>query len=255
MSEPIEKTSNYVKRILIILLTVTAVGSFAYGAYEYARAINLFALEKIVVSGTSLIENENVLEYTDLTFGTSLFDLPLDSIQQDITQNPFVLTAQASRQFPRTLFLEIQERQPIAYINHGEFRCVDKFGFVMPLPPAGLTLEIPILSGFTSEDTIRTHEFSSNPTVTHMVDVLTKIQDEYPELYPEISELIADSDHQYTLYTAENATRVYLGNTQVPYKLRLLETFWHTLEGKRSWADYEYIDLRYKKQIIVRERT
>ncbi|MBS1272575.1 MAG: Cell division protein FtsQ [Candidatus Marinimicrobia bacterium] len=249
-----ENIKTYLTRLLTAVLVVGMVGGFAYGVFKYAKAINLFGLEKVVVSGASLIPNEKVLEYTDLEFGRSLFDLPLDSIQQQISQNPFVLAAQASRQFPRTLFIEVHEREPIAYINHSEFSCVDEYGYIMPLPPAGLTLEMPILSGFTEDDTIKTGGVTGNRRVQHMVEVLTEIHKIYPQLYPEISELVA-AGQQYTLYTADSATRVYLGENDLHHKVRLLETFWDTIGQKRTWADYEYIDLRYKKQIIVRERT
>ncbi|MCF7804970.1 MAG: FtsQ-type POTRA domain-containing protein [Candidatus Marinimicrobia bacterium] len=250
-----ENLKKYIIKTGSIVLMSALISGLGFGVFKYAKAIDLFALEKVVVSGTSLIPNEQVLEYTDIDFGTSLFELPLDSIQREIAKNPFVLTAQASRQFPRSLFIEIHERKPIAYINHGEFSCVDQFGYVMPMPPAGMGLEIPILSGFTPEDTVKTGEFTENPKVKHMVEVLTDIRREYPRLYPEISELISNEQQGYTLYTAESATRVYLGMGELENKVHLLETFWETVGEKRTWADYEYIDLRYQKQIIVRERT
>jgi len=250
-----ENIKTYAKRAVTAILVAGMIGGFAFGAYKYSTAINLFGLEKVVVSGTSLIPNEKVLEYTELEFGTPLFELPLDSIQEQISQNPFVLATQASRQFPRTLFIEVHERTPIAYINHNEFYCVDKYGYIMPLPPTGLTLEIPILSGFSEADSIQSGETTTNHRVQHMVEMLTEIHTIYPELYPNISELITAADQQYTLYTADSATRVYLGDDDLHHKVRLLETFWDTIGQKRTWADYEYIDLRYKKQIIVRERT
>jgi len=233
------------------------VGAFIYGLQAYSCAINLFGLEKVVVSGNSMLSREEVADLADVSFETSLFDLPLDSIQIRISKNPFVKSVQVSRQFPRTLFIEVKEREPIAYLNLGrKFLCVDADRFVMPLPSsAGMGLPLPIFSGFDATDSITSGTRVTTYKLTQMVNVLTEIKHDYPRFHNQISELTRNRENEYTIYTSENATKIYLGQEELSQKVQLLAAFWNTLGDRRTWADYDYIDLRYRKQVVVHERT
>ena len=252
---------NKLKTIVIKAVSgvaiLSAVGGFIYGSAQYAGTIGLFELERISVDGNEVLTGKEILGLAGVEFGTSLFELPLDLIQRRIEENPFVLSAQASRQFPRTLFISVKEREPIAYLNlGGQFLCVDKNRFVMPLPPSrGMGLPLPIFSGFSKTDSIGVDEVSNNTRLNQMVDVLTEIERDYPSFHRQISELIRTSANEFTIYTAESATKIFLGENNLSDKIRLLAVFWQTLGDRRTWNDYEYIDLRYRKQVIVHERT
>lgn len=248
------------KRVLKIAGGIAAlafIGVTLYGMTQYAKAIGLFDLERIVVSGNAALTDQEVVDLTRVPLGTVLFDLPLDSIQTGIETNPYVLTSQISRQFPRTLFIEIKEREPIAYLNlNGRFLCVDTNTFVMPVPPSrGKGLPLPIFSGFTASDSIVQNTVSSNRDLNRMVKLLTEIHRDYPAFHRQISELIKNGDDEFTVYTSDSATKIYLGQDYLTQKIQLLAAFWHTLGDRKTWNDYDYIDLRYRKQVVVHERT
>lgn len=236
------------------LVAIGAIGAFSVSAYHYADSIHLLALQRIVVDGTSLIPNQRILSESELKFGSSLLTLPMDSIQVRILANPYVAAVQMSRQLPRTLFIQIKERDPIAYIHQDGFACVDRQGVVLPLPQAGMTLSLPVLSGFTSQDTLSVDRPSSDRKLTDMIEILNTVQSVYPALYGQISELVS-TPQGYVIYNSTSPTRIYLGHSNLPNKVHVLEAFWTTIGNRYQWNDYEYIDLRYSKQVIVRERT
>ncbi len=250
-----QKAQEMIKHGALIIGIAATVGGFIIGAVSYSAAIDLFALERFVVSGTALVDEEEVVALTGVEPGASMFSLPLDSLQQRVEGNPFIQVATASRQFPRTLRIRVQEREPLAYLNAGTLYCIDPTGYVMPLPAAGLHLGIPILSGMTATDSLRAGAPAYHAQIESMVEILTDIRSTYPGLYPQISELVHTEDDDYVLFTAEGATRILLGRQEFTRKIRLLEAFWATVGPERSWADYEYIDLRYRKQVIVQEQT
>jgi len=236
------------------LIIVGALSAFSIGAYNYADNIHLFALKRVVVDGTSLISNRSIVAEAQLKFGASLLTLPMDSIQARILAHPYVAAVQISRQLPRTLFIQVKERIPIAYVHHGNFACVDGQGVILPLPRAGMTLSLPVLSGFAARDSLSINQHSSNRQLTDMVEILNTIQHVYPALYSQVSELVS-TKQGYVIYSAHSPTRIYLGNSDLSNKVHILESFWTTIGNRREWDDYEYIDLRYNKQVIVRERT
>jgi len=125
----------------------------------------------------------------------------------------------------------------------------------MPLPRMGMNLPIPIVSGFNRTDTLQENGACSNVKLNQMVEVLNVIQQDYSAFYPQISELVFTGENDYIIYTADSATRIYLGQSDLTDKVELLHAFWSTIGDRKQWSNYEYIDLRYKKQVIVRERT
>ena len=54
---------------------------------------------------------------------------------------------------------------------------------------------------------------------------------------------------------AETSTPVRLGQRDLLLRIATLDAFLNTLSGKRSLLDYAYIDLRYDRQVVVRERA
>jgi len=250
-----EKIAHIIKTALTVLLTGGIIGGLAYGAHQYVLRINLFGLERIVISGSALVSNEEILTLARAPYGKSLFRIPPDSVQRRVATNPFINAVSVSRQFPRTLYIQVHEREPIAYINAGELLCMDRTGFIMPLPPEGPQLGIPILSGLNHTDSLIVGAPAPTTQIQKMVDILKGIRADYPGLYPQISELVSNEENEFILFTAENATRIYLGKDNLSRKIHLLEAFWSTVGTERSWKDYQYIDLRYRRQVIVREHT
>ena len=250
-----ENIKPYIKYSIIGLIVGIFLVSFINGAKRYSSTINLFGLQKVVVYGAESVDAEAVISRADVTHGASLFTMPLDSIQARVLEEPNILTARVSRELPRTLKIQVKERKPIALINHGKISCVDADGFIMTLPSKSLGSALPILSGFTAEDAIEINAKTTNIKINNMLTVLKEIRQSDAFFFPQISELVSNGENEYILYTADSATRIYLGEDDFIEKVHLLEAFWATLQNRRDWDDFEYIDLRYHKQVIVQERT
>ena len=57
------------------------------------------------------------------------------------------------------------------------------------------------------------------------------------------------------LVLAEKPTKIHFGETNMLAQIELLKEFYTILPGGWMLHNYRYIDLRYKNQIVVRERT
>ena len=75
-----------------------------------------------------------------------------------------------------------------------------------------------------------------------------------PKLVSKISEIHYRPTEDYVLYTTVNATPIYLGSDNIDLKFHILAHFQYLIKGKSELSDYQYIDLRWKKQIIAKER-
>lgn len=250
-----EQLKPYIKLSIVGVVVGVVLTISVSGAKNYAASINLFGLQKVTVLGAEYVNAESLIERANVQAGESLFSLPMDSIQVRILQEPAVRNVRVSRVLPRTLKIQVKEREPIALINHGKISCVDASGFIMALPSKELGTALPILSGFSPEDELKLNAVADNAKVKNMITVLTEIRESDVVFFPQISELVNSGENEYILYTADSATRIYLGEDDFVAKVRLLEAFWSTLQGRQAWNDFEYIDLRYQKQVIVQEHT
>lgn len=257
MPEPnkTEERKSLLFRIpLYIIALLIFFGTFS-GIRKYSRHINLFTLEKVVVYGADSVDSEEIIKLTNVRAGMPMFSLCMDSIRTRVLSHPHIEAARVSRTFPRALVIRVRERKPIALINYGDIYSVDSGGFIMKHPSRENEISLPILSGFTAKDSLLLNQQTTNRKLLKMLTVLNEIRRSNSAVFPQISELVNTQGNKYILYTADSATRIYLGETDFAKKVRLLEAFWATLRDKKEWHDFEYIDLRYHKQVIVQERT
>ena len=70
----------------------------------------------------------------------------------------------------------------------------------------------------------------------------------------EISEFLFNEEDEYEIILKNGKTKILLGSDGIFKKLDYLQAFESALPDDKNFNIYKYIDLRYKNQIIVRER-
>lgn len=83
---------------------------------------------------------------------------------------------------------------------------------------------------------------------------MAEIKNLYPKLYDNLAELKINIGDEYILCLSKKPTKIYLGSKGVLQQIRLLNCFERTIQGLRSLYDYTYVDLRYDRQIVIKER-
>lgn len=239
-----------------VLFGIATVVALIASSLYWARYINHFDLTRIQLAPQAYLEEEQILELLELPPPSSLMGIDLAALQQELESYPYIKAARISRDFPSTLCVDVIERSPIAYINHSPFLIVDDAGVVLPLRNGEFEFDIPTLSGFNpASELYPTGEKCLSRKVLEAVDFLTMIRKEFPDLYRDISEVTVNTTDEYVICLAEYPTKVLLGSTPSAWKIQLLNRFSNTIAGVRTLHDYRYVDLRYKKQIIVKEKV
>jgi hypothetical protein len=105
------------------------------------------------VTGTRFTEPYAVVRAAGLDQRTNLFD-DADAWRTGVLELPLVLEARVRRRFPATLTIEVWEAQPVALVAGQGLRPVDATGRALPLDPAGVVLDLPILVGAALEDDV-----------------------------------------------------------------------------------------------------
>lgn len=226
------------------------------GINTYCRHIGAFDLRHIEVRGNNIITRAEVIRNMSLPLTGTVFEVDLSSIQARIESMNYVYGVRIGRKLPHTLFVDIVENEPLAYVAASEYYVLTNEEKTLPLPRGMFDLELPTISGVDTalialtKGTVRYHE-----QLSRAWKILHHINRSFPQIYDELSEIVLSPNQEVTLFLTETSTAVRLGDSDFEKRLALLDAFLLTVNGKRRLMDYSYIDLRYARQVIVRERA
>ena len=225
-------------------------------AFLWAKSTHHFDLSNIKLNGYNYLQKEEVLQKVELPRYAELTEIDLVLIQENLEGHPYIKAARISRDFPSSLCIDIIERSPLAYINHSPFLLIDGDAVVLPTKNGNLEFDIPTLSGFNhASELYPVGETCLSQKVQEAVKFLNVVRREFPDLYEDISEFTINTMDEYVLCLSQYPTKVYLGAELSAWQIQLLQQFNQTIAGIRSIHDYKYVDLRYKNQIVVKEKV
>jgi len=258
-SVTVESQQSRVKMIRNLLAGLICIGvltAIVRGAINWCEYTDLFNLRTVKISGLAILKEKDVRALTQINLGSNLLRMDLRAIQNRLEKEPFIKAAIVSRDFPHTLQILIKERQPVAYLNVKSLFLIDGEGVVLPLPAEKLADIYPVITGFEA-DSGRVHPGrpTTNSDILTAIGIIELAASRLPAVYAEISELYRWHNNEFVIYTVNGGTPIYLGNREHFKRLFILNQFQTVIQNKRTMADYRYLDLRWNKQIIVRERN
>ena len=216
---------------------------------------NSLALKNISISETKIIENEEFYNLVSGFIGNSLEEIRIDSITKIIEHHPYVEAARVSKWYPSKIKIELIERKPIAVLNINPMVLLDKNGFVLPYKTSKINFNLPILNNFnTNLDFYPYGNKALSENVGNCIDWLSRIKNDYPSLYQDISEMKMTSENDINIILAEYPTQIFLGKNDIWSKIEILKKFETELLPKKL-SDFSYLDMRYDNQVIAKNRT
>lgn len=244
-------------RFVLTVIVATGVGWLAIrGAINYTRDVALFDLRRIEVRGNHILTRAEVIEALALPLTGSMFEIDLPALKTRLEALNYVHGVRLGRRFPHTLFVNLVENQPLAYVAATEYFVLTAEGETLSLPHGRFELELPTVAGVaTALSSLEAGTSAGHAQLHQAWKILRYIHDAFPGLYQELSEIVFDDDAGITLFLTDHSTAIRLGDHDFEQRIALLDAFLLTVMGKRNLTDYSYIDLRYERQIVVRERV
>ena len=250
--QPLIKWGRLVFGAAIVVVSTWLFGS---AAVWYARTVGLFDLRQIEVRGTQVLTRADVVEAMALPLTMSLRDIDMPALLERVEALNYVHGVRLGRRFPHTLFADIVENQCLAYVTGPESFVITAEGKALPLPHGRFELELPTVSSVKAAmSALDQGAVWSHPQLQEALEILTHLSSSFPHLYGELSELVFE-DQGVTLYMAETSTTVHLGSQDLERRIATLDAFLRTVAGTRTISDYALIDLRYERQVVVKERA
>tara|TARA_B100000965_G_scaffold184337_1_gene153892 strand:- start:224 stop:967 length:744 start_codon:yes stop_codon:yes gene_type:complete len=242
---------NYISFTSSIIFFIVIIGLCVL-SLNWADFKKIYEVKEVNIYGTTFFDQSIIEEKSNEMMSYNIFNSNLRKYKDEILNFDHIIDCKISRKFPTTIDITIYEREPIALINSNELVILDAEGVCLPVEYCDLSL--PILTNFKSNPELYPRGSKTTSTnVLNSVALIRYTKDNYSMIYDEISEFVFNENSEYEIILKNGKTRIILGSKNLQDKIKYLSSFQETLKEEKNIKDFKYIDLRYSKQIIVKE--
>jgi len=214
---------------LLVVAIAGAVGAGGFYGYRFLTTSPRFAIAAIEIRGTRTLSSEQLLARLPVAIGQNIFQADLDAIEAAVEGEAWVAGATVSRRLPRTIEIDVREREAAAVVSLGELYLADAAGMVFKRARLddGEGAGLPIVSGLDRD------AYAADPkdAATRVRDALATLDGWSATPRPRIGELRLDGDRQ-TLFTYDDAIAIRLGATagaRLDARLATFDAAWAAL--------------------------
>jgi len=210
---------------------IAAIGDGLYAASARAG----LSVEDVLVEGRNHTDRDTLLATLGLTRGTPILTFDPHAAKARLEALPWVREAMVERRLPDTIFLRLNEREPMAlWQNDGQLAVIDRGGRVIPGAQATAFAKLPLLVG---EDAAR-----------NAVALLATLDTE-PELRAQVTAAISVQGRRWNI-RLDNGIDVRLPETDTAAAWAQLARLQRSNEMLER--DVVTIDLRLPDRLVVR---
>ncbi len=135
----------------IAIIAVCVIGGAVFAAVKLVSWMNrspLFVVSNIRVEGAMRVDTMDAVRMSGITPGMRMTAIRPAVCEKALEANAWVRRAHVERHLPNTITIRLEEREPIALVNTGRVRYMDKDGVLLPLF-CGTYSRLPVVSGLT----------------------------------------------------------------------------------------------------------
>lgn len=238
---------------VLFFFSVLAVGLFAFYYCQNALATGShFLLERIEYTGVNRFDQPAFNELLEKSLDRNLLSLDIDHVRALVEGEAWVKQGLVRRKLPKTLVIQVVERQPAAvavidrelYVVDGEGVVLDLFG------PDYEFLDQPIVKGL--RNVAREESEADNARrMSLYLRVMADLQGDSFNYIDSISEIDVNNVERIAVIPADDPVVVYLGNESFRkrYEIFLSQKQLY-FRLKEKYGLIEYVDVTYDNKII-----
>lgn len=232
------------KRAVTLLATAALVAvAWVYGP-QTLRDMETFKVRQVEVVGTRFLEPYAVVRAAGLDVESSVFD-DADAWVSGVRTLTLVDEVRIGRVFPGKLRLEVREVEPVVLVSDGVLRPVSASGRLLDLEPAGVALDLPIMTGADVGD----GALIDGPS-TEAVATLAALMRRASGLARDVSQAELDGDDLRLLFR-EGRTVAIVPAAATPVQLTQLRLTLGDLVARGELEQVRTVDVRFRDQVVV----
>ena len=210
------------------------------------------SVQRVVIDGNRILPAQHVLGLSNVSLKSHMYGIDIYDVRQRVLQQPFIKSVCINRNFPNTIHIQIVERDPIATVNTGQLRYVDREEFLLPQIESAVGLDLPIISGIGGLQQAQIGDTVSNTELSEAINLLETAQVIDTAIYHSISEVNMNGGKDILLYSTDIGVPIFVGRGEYGKKLILFHTFWSNFVKSQNADKLQYIDLRFNEQVVVK---
>jgi cell division protein FtsQ len=207
--------------------------------------VEWFRVRSVRVEGVRHLSAEEVQRLAAVPPDANLWDDPAP-VAARVRAHPLVRTATVSRLLPGTLRLRIVEREPVALLPTPTLEPVDVEGRRLPLDPARLHLDLPVLRPRRA-----TAAAAAPAAIAPAAREIARLAEADPSFWANVSVVTPEGARHLVLDLSEPAVRLRVRIPLTPLRLREAMAVLDDATG-RTGEPPATLDLRFADQVVIR---
>ncbi len=232
------------KRLGKIILGILLIFICYWGGSYLLEKIPAFHLATISKNGLKHCDPQEIEQFTDEILGKCIFKIDLTDLFNRIKTIGWVKDVSIRRVLPNSLTISVQERVPLVMLETDQLYLIDREGVIISPAEDGVW-KLPIITGLSLKE-----KNAGTSSLCSVLSALELIQDFKVKWLSEVSEISMEDPENIIFYNKKKDHEIRLGLNNLQQKVIYLKTICKDIQFRVTGI--EYIDLRYKNQIVVK---
>lgn len=232
-----------------VLVLVVALAVLLSRAPAALAKVDAFRVQELRLVGARFLSLEEASKTLAIPATASVWD-DLEGWEDRLRAHPVVRDVRIRRRFPRTLILEVEEREPVAFVATPTLEPVDRSGQILPIDPSVHQLDLPLIGVWSGRDVGNLSPAERRALVRE----ISRLAEADPELASRLSEVVLEDrgDLRAHIWAPEMDLLLQPG-TPVHRIQEGLEALGDALERFND-RRVSVLDLRFEDQVVVHLR-
>jgi cell division protein FtsQ len=244
-------------RAFLVAGLLLVVATFAYTIHlcksflEHDARFRINSTSNIQAVGLGEVTRADILPVFGEDVGRNIFFVPLAERRKQLEQVPWIQQATVMRLLPDQIRISIVERQPVAFVRHGQqIGLVDANGVLLNMP-AGLMSQhhysFPVLTGIDGGDPLA----SRKARVELYLRLMSDLDAGGKHLSDQVSEIDLTDPEDARVLMPEQGNDVLAHFGQDHFLDRYQRYKAHIAEWRQQYPKLAAVDLRYEQQVVL----
>jgi cell division protein FtsQ len=244
-------------RVFLAFVGFLAVSAAAYAFnvcksfLEHDPRFRIAGTADIQASGLAEVSRADMLPVFGEDIGRNIFFVPLSERRKQLEQIPWVEHATVMRLLPDQIRVSLVERQPVAFVRHGQkIGLVDGNGVLLGMPVTMMAqhhYSFPVLTGIDGGDPLP----SRRARVALYQRLLGELDSNGQHLSEQVSEIDLTDPEDARLLMPEQGTDILAHFGEDHFLDRYKRYKAHIGEWRQQYPHLAAVDLRYEQQVVL----
>jgi cell division protein FtsQ len=236
-------------------LVVGLTGLMFWTVYRYALTTPRFAIQNVEVVGNQRLSRAKVAEIAGIRVGQNIFATDTTTLQRRLLDEPWIRTAQVTRELPNALQVKITEHEAAALANLDDVLfLVTSAGEPFRPVAAGESFDLPLITGVSGAELARDRkrEVERIGMATDVLKQYTRLEQSRVHVAQEVH---LQDDGRVTLIVGVRGLHLELGRDNFRKKLQMASRVLAELGAKGGQPEAIFLDNEtHPERVVVRLR-